>query len=125
MEATINHHCPRTMLRSINRLSVSASNAVLSRRGFAVEVSAAMVKKLRELSGAPLMDCKHALGHETVQGDLQKAMDWLRAKGISKVTASKRETKEGLIGVHTQGDNVTLVEVNCETGEFTFSDPIV
>jgi elongation factor Ts len=105
------------MLRSIGRLQVSSCNSLIARRGFAVEVSAAMVKKLRELSGAPLMDCKQALGHETVQGDIQKAMDWLRAKGISKVSASKRETKEGLIGVHTQGDNVTLVEVNCETGE--------
>ncbi len=61
--------------------------------------SAANVKKLRELSGAPLMDCKNALLNPTVQGDLQKAVDWLRAKGISKVSKSTRETKEGLIGL--------------------------
>ena len=86
------------------------------------EVSASMVKKLRELSSAPLMDCKAALSHESVQGDLQKAMDWLRAKGIAKANQSKRETKEGLIGVFTNPTNpnkVTLVEVNCETGKFS------
>ena len=79
-----------------------------------------MVKKLRELSSAPLMDCKAALSHETVQGDIQKALDWLRAKGIAKANQSKRETKEGLIAVFTNPTNpnkVTLVEVNCETGK--------
>lgn len=86
------------------------------RRTFAVEVSAAQVKKLRELTGAPLMDCKQALGHDSVQGDLQKAMDWLRTKGISKAAQSKRETKEGLIGIHHSqlSNKISMVEINCE-----------
>lgn len=84
---------------------------------FSIEVaSASAVKKLREASGAPLMDCKNALIN--ANGDIQKALDWLRSKGISKVSSSNRETKEGLIGVYTNTSNntVTLVEVNCETG---------
>jgi elongation factor Ts len=109
------------MLRSIVRMPIATVSVqtvnMQSRRTLAVEVTAAMVKKLRELSGAPLMDCKHALGNEAVQGDLQKAMDWLRAKGISKVSSSTRETKEGLIGVLSHEGGVTLIEVNCETGE--------
>lgn len=64
------------------------------------------------------MDCKNALAATDVQGDLQKALAWLRAKGIAKVAASTRATKEGLIGVHSSPERgtVTLVEVNCETG---------
>lgn len=77
--------------------------------------SAAAVKKLREASGAPLMDCKQALLQPSVQGDLQKAIDWLRAKGIAKATKGNRETKEGLIGIFQDSRQITLVEVNCET----------
>jgi elongation factor Ts len=77
--------------------------------------SAAAVKKLRDLSGAPLMDCKAALKNPTVQGDLQKALDWLRAKGIAKATSGNREAKEGLIGIYQNNNQVSLVEVNCET----------
>jgi elongation factor Ts len=77
--------------------------------------SAAAVKNLRELSGAPLMDCKKALLDATVQGDIQKALDWLRTKGIAKATSGNRETKEGLIGVYQANNKVSLVEINCET----------
>lgn len=75
------------------------------------------LKHLREASGAPMMDCKTALQDPGVAGDMNKAIAWLRAKGLAKVTASTRSTKEGLIAVHTSTDqrSVVLVEVNCET----------
>jgi len=87
----------------------------ISKAKFSDVASASAVKKLREASGAPLMDCKKALIH--ANGDLQTALDWLRTKGISKASSSTRETKEGLIGVYTNATNntVSLVEVNCET----------
>jgi elongation factor Ts len=87
----------------------------LSTKGGAADVSA--IKKLREMSGAPMMDCKNALSSPDVGGDLQKALAWLRAKGIAKVASSSRATKEGLVGVHNNVERgtVTLVEVNCET----------
>lgn len=76
------------------------------------------LKKLREISGAPMMDCKNALQAPEVAGDIEKAVAWLRAKGLAKVAKSTRATKEGLIGMHVSDDHstVTLVEVNCETG---------
>jgi elongation factor Ts len=84
-------------------------------RGAAVDVAA--VKKLREMSGAPMMDCKNALGASEVQGNLEKALAWLRAKGIAKMAQANRVTKEGLIGLHfsADGSSASLVEVNCET----------
>lgn len=104
--------------RSLVSRSRNGSFGVISKAMFSGEVaSAAAVKKLREASGAPLMDCKKALINEN--GDHQKALDWLRTKGISKAASSTRETKEGLIGVYTNANNntVTIVEVNCETGK--------
>lgn len=53
-------------------------------------VTAAMVKELREKSGAPMMDCKKALSAEEVSGDFAKAMDWLRAKGVGFFIAKTR-----------------------------------
>ena len=80
------------------------------------EISAAMVKDLREKTGAGMMDCKKALS-ETA-GDFVKAEEWLRKKGISKA-ASKgaRVAAEGLVGLTLSPDGKTgvLVEVNCET----------
>lgn len=84
----------------------------------AAEISAAMVKELRSLSGAPMLDCKQALSQENVNGDMQKAMDWLRARGLKKLAASQRATNEGLVAVHQSSPGskrVSLVEVNCET----------
>ena len=81
-------------------------------------ISASLVKELREKSGAPMMDCKKALAASDVNGDINKAMDWLRAKGISKVTSAvDRLAAEGLIILYTnENDNkATLVEVNSET----------
>lgn len=83
------------------------------------KITASMVKELREKSGAPMMDCKKALSDEAVQGDMEKAVDWLRKKGIARATsAATRDASEGTIAVYTDANvkNVTLVEVNSETG---------
>src|SRR6218665_1682328 len=79
------------------------------------EVSASMVKELREKTGAGLMDCKKALG-ETA-GDFVKAEEWLRQKLGSKLAGkSGRVAAEGLGGPHAHGGRIgVLVEVNCET----------
>ncbi|MCE5323665.1 translation elongation factor Ts [bacterium] len=79
-------------------------------------ITADMVKKLREQTGAGMMDCKKALTE--TNGDYEKAVTLLREKGIA--VAAKRETKsasEGLIGCFVTGDNKAgaMVEVNCET----------
>ena len=82
------------------------------------QVSASMVKELREKSGAPMMECKKALSAEGVNGDIKAAMDWLRAKGIARAASNAdRVTMEGLIAVNRAANGVvTLVEVNSETG---------
>jgi elongation factor Ts len=82
------------------------------------EISAAQVKELRERTGAGMMECKKAL--QEANGDLERAIDVLRAKGASKAAKrSERETKEGTIGsyVHVTGKRpvAVLVELNCET----------
>jgi elongation factor Ts len=78
------------------------------------EVTAALVKELREKTGAGMMDCKRALGDS--DGDIEAAVDWLRKKGLS-AAASKagRVAAEGLIGVTTRGPIGAVVEVNSET----------
>ncbi|HIK26927.1 MAG: translation elongation factor Ts [Oscillatoriaceae bacterium SKW80] len=80
------------------------------------EISAKLVKELREETGAGMMDCKKALAENN--GDKEKAKEWLRQKGIT--SAGKKEgriTAEGLIDsyIHTGGRVGVLVEVNCET----------
>jgi elongation factor Ts len=80
------------------------------------DITAAMVKELREKSGAGIMDCKAALGE--CDGDLEKAIDFLRKKGIA--TAAKRAgraTSEGTVQayIHMGGKIGVMVEVNCET----------
>ncbi len=77
-------------------------------------VTAAMVKELREKSGAGMMDCKKAL-NET-EGDVDAAVDWLRKKGLSAAAKkSSRVAAEGLIGAVTAGQKGALIEVNSET----------
>src|SRR6476646_9947055 len=77
-------------------------------------ITAAMVKDLREKTGAGMMDCKAAL-NETA-GDMEAAIDWLRKKGLSKAAKKAgRVAAEGLIGVAVGGDAGALVEVNAET----------
>jgi elongation factor Ts len=87
-----------------------------NRRNQSVEVSAGMVKDLREKTGAGMMDCKKALSE--TGGDFQKAVDYLRQKGLA--TAAKRAGRiasEGKIGsyIHAGGKIGVMVEVNCET----------
>ncbi len=81
-----------------------------------MDISAALVKELREKTGAGMMDCKKAL-QESV-GDLEKAVDFLRQKGLA--LASRKESRtaaEGLVGsyIHGGGKIGVLVELNCET----------
>lgn len=77
-------------------------------------ITASMVKELRDKTGAGMMDCKNAL-NET-DGDIEAAIDWLRAKGISKAEKkSSRVAAEGLIGIATTGNKSAVVEVNSET----------
>jgi elongation factor Ts len=78
------------------------------------EITAAMVKDLRERSGAGMMDCKKAL-NET-NGDIEAAIDWLRAKGLAAAgKKAGRTAAEGLVGVAVQGTKGVAVEVNSET----------
>ena len=84
-----------------------------------MDISASMVKELREKTGAGVMDCKTALKES--DGDISKAFDYLRKKGIA--TAQKRggrTTSEGRVGtyVHAGGKIGVMIEVNCET-DFT------
>jgi elongation factor Ts len=78
------------------------------------EVTAALVKELREKTGAGMMDCKRALGDS--KGDIEAAVDWLRKKGLSAAAKKAgRVAAEGLIGVATRGPAGAVVEVNSET----------
>ena len=78
------------------------------------EVTAALVKELRDKTGAGMMDCKRALGE--TGGDIEAAVDWLRMKGLS-AAASKagRVAAEGLVGVATRDSVGAVIEVNSET----------
>lgn len=78
------------------------------------EITAALVKELREISGAGMMDCKKALVETS--GDKEAAVDWLRKKGLAAAAKkSGRVAAEGLVGAITEGNQGALVEVNCET----------
>ena len=78
------------------------------------EITAGMVKSLRESTGVGMMDCKAALA--ATNGDMDAAVDWLRAKGLAK--AAKKSTRvaaEGLVGIAVNGTTGAAVEVNSET----------
>jgi elongation factor Ts len=78
------------------------------------EISAALVKELREKSGAGMMDCKRALTESA--GDIEAAVDWLRKKGLAAAAKKAgRVAAEGLIGVASNGKTGAVVEVNSET----------
>jgi elongation factor Ts len=78
------------------------------------QITAQMVKELRDSTGAGMMDCKAALG-ETA-GDFEAAVDWLRKKGLSKAAKkADRVAAEGLVGVAVKGAKGVVVEVNSET----------
>ena len=77
-------------------------------------ISASLVKELREKTGAGMMDCKKAL--EACEGSMDKAVDWLREKGIAK--AAKKESRiaaEGLCQIKIDGNKAVILEVNSET----------
>ena len=77
-------------------------------------ITAQMVKDLRDLTGAGMMDCKAALGE--AGGNVDAAVDWLRKKGLSKAAKkADRVAAEGLIGVSVKGTKGVVVEVNSET----------
>lgn len=78
------------------------------------EITAALVKELREKSGAGMMDCKKALAE--TGGDIEAAVDWLRTKGLAAAAKKAgRVAAEGLIGVAVDGTKGALIEVNAET----------
>lgn len=78
------------------------------------EITAKMVKELRDSTSAGMMDCKKAL-NET-DGDMEAAVDWLRKKGLSSAAKkSGRAAAEGLVGVATSGTTGVVVELNAET----------
>src|ERR1700754_1068522 len=77
-------------------------------------ITAAMVKDLRESTGAGMMDCKAALTEN--DGDMEKAIDWLRKKGLSKAAKKAgRVAAEGLVGMFLSPTKGAMVEVNSET----------
>src|SRR6185369_9924038 len=80
------------------------------------EITAAMVKELRELTGLGMMECKKALSE--ADGDLKKAEELLRIKSGAKASkAAGRVAAEGVVGIYVAADGKTaaMVEVNCET----------
>ncbi|EFO33639.1 translation elongation factor Ts [Roseibium sp. TrichSKD4] len=79
-----------------------------------MSITAAMVKELREKSGAGMMDCKTALTESG--GDMEAAVDWLRTKGLAKAAKKAgRVAAEGLVGVAADGAKAAVIELNSET----------
>ncbi|HJK86644.1 MAG TPA: translation elongation factor Ts [Candidatus Megaira endosymbiont of Nemacystus decipiens] len=77
-------------------------------------VSASMVKKLRDQTGAGFMDCKKALVEN--DGDFEKSVDWIRVKGLAAAAKkASRAASEGLVAVCVDGNNAAVVEINSET----------
>ncbi|HEU0071629.1 MAG TPA: translation elongation factor Ts [Alphaproteobacteria bacterium] len=92
------------------------------------EITAALVKELREKTGAGMMDCKKALN--ATSGELEPAVDWLRKQGLAAASKKAgRVAAEGLVGALTTGKDGVLVEVNSETDfvarNETFQDFVV
>src|SRR5512147_935865 len=81
-----------------------------------MEISAAMIKQLREVTGAGVLDCRKAL--EATEGDMEKAKAWLKDKGLAAAAKkADRVAKDGLVGsyIHHNHRVAVLVEVNCES----------
>jgi len=79
-----------------------------------MEITAAKVKELREMTGVGMMDCKKAL--QETNGDMDAAIDWLRTRGLAKAAKKAgRVAAEGLVGVAIDGNRGAIVEVNSET----------
>lgn len=78
------------------------------------DITASMVKELRDTTGAGMMDCKAAL--KETDGNIEEAIDWLRTKGLAKAAKKAgRVAAEGLVGIQTNGPKGVVVEVNSET----------
>ena len=78
------------------------------------EITASLVKELREISGAGMMDCKKALNEN--DGNLEEAVDWLRTKGLAAAAKKAgRVASEGLVGIVSNGTAGAVIEVNSET----------
>ena len=77
-------------------------------------VTASLVKELREQTGAGMMDCKKALSE--TDGNLEKAVDWLREKGIAKAgKKGARIAAEGLANIFIKDNKAVMIEINAET----------
>lgn len=84
--------------------------ASMQLRGLAVSMD--LVRQLRERSGAPIMDCKKALEVPDVAGDMNKAVEWLRKKGIASADAKAHRTAaEGIVAVSARGNRCAVLEV--------------
>ena len=78
------------------------------------DITASMVKELREATGVGMMDAKKALVNN--DGDMEKAVDWLRTQGLAKAAKkSGRTAAEGLVSIITEGNKGAVIEVNAET----------
>ena len=91
-----------------------------------MQITSAMVKELREKTNAGIMDCKAAL--QDTQGDMQKAVDYLRQKGLAVAQKrAGRSASEGMVHsyIHAGGKIGVMVEVNCETDFTAKSEPFV
>jgi elongation factor Ts len=91
-----------------------------------LQITSAMVKELREKTNAGIMDCKAAL--QETQGDMQKAVDYLRQKGLAVAQKrAGRSASEGMVHsyIHAGGKIGVMVEVNCETDFTAKSEPFV
>src|SRR5574344_1526320 len=79
-----------------------------------MEITASLVKELREITGAGMMDCKKALSE--CDGDKDKAINYLREKGIAKSAKKEgRIASEGLANIYVNGNDAVIIEVNSET----------
>jgi elongation factor Ts len=79
-----------------------------------MSISAADVKTLRDMTGVGMMDCKKALTE--TNGDIDAAVDWLRSKGLAKAAKkADRVAAEGLVGIASDGNRASIVEINSET----------
>ena len=78
------------------------------------EITAKLVKELREKSGVGMMDAKKALVENN--GDMEASMDWLRTKGLAKAAKkADRVAAEGLVAINAAGTSAVVIEVNSET----------
>jgi len=106
-------------------LNASTAKNIGSRRGFASMMS--MVKELRSVSGAPIVDCKKALAEN--DGDMEKSLDWLRQHGAAKASKKlgDREAEEGLVAcaVSEDGKSASIVKISSETDFAGKSDAFV